>query len=366
MRRSGLSVAAAGALLTVSMLGVLGSPNAVSAASASSAAASSPDGAPRYKVVRLGRLAGDEYSVPYGINAHGDVVGYSGGQVLMPMPFVYTDATGMRRLRMPAGATSGMARDINDDGYATGHIVPSPADAEATRWRPNRRFELLGSLGTPAEDSSYGYGINADRAVGGWSYIEEPVFEGQEAFRYTDADGMESVTPGARPAFGHDINDSGDVSGEYEFDAFRTDGDEIIDISSGLAGITTGEAINASGQVAITQERPDANDAWRWSPGTGLTDLGLAATDARVFAHGINSAGDVVGRGRPVTSPDVAGGYLYRDGLGALDLNDLLVPRFRHLYISEAWDINDSGQIVAFVTNLKTGDWLGVRLDPKP
>ena len=174
------------------------------------------------------------------------------------------------------------------------------------------------------------------------------------------------MTPGARPAFGYDINDSGDVTGELEFDAFRTDGDTILDISGALSGITTGEAINASGQVAIIQERPDLHDAWRWSPGVGLEDLGLAATDARVFAHGLNSAGDVVGRGRPVNSPEVAGGYLFRDGLGALDLSSLLVDRHQHWYISEAWDINDSGQIVARALNLRTGEAAGVRLDPVP
>lgn len=363
MRRPDLLASAV--LLTGALLGPIGVPNGSLAADA--AVGSSPtEVAPRYKMVKLGVLRGDEYAIPFGINASGDVVGYSGGQTLFPMPFVYTDADGMRPLRMPDGADAGMARDINDDGFVTGHITHSPANDEATRWRPNRRFQLLGSLGTAGEDSSYGYGINAARSVGGWSYIEESVFEGQEAFRYTDADGMESVTPGARPAFGYDINDSGDISGEYEFDAFRTDGDTIIDISSGLAGITTGEAINASGQVAITQERPDLNDAWRWSPGTGLTDLGLAATDARVFAHGINSAGDVVGRGRPLDSPDVAGGYLYRDGLGSVDLSSLLAPRFQHWYISEAWDINDRGQIVADALNLRTGRHAGVRLDPTP
>ena len=321
--------------------------------------------APRYTVVKLGQLAGDEYALPFGINAAGDVVGYSGGQVLLPTPFVYTDARGMRRLRLPDGATRrhGPRHQRRRLRHRACHALAG--ERRGALWRPNGRLRLLGSLGQPG-DSSYGYGINADGAVAGWSYIDQSEFGGQEAFRWTAEDGMVSVTPGARPAFGHDINDIGDVSGEYEYEAFRTDGDEIVDISSGLAGVTTGEAINALGQVAITQERPDANDAWRWSPGIGLTDLGLAATDARVFAHGINASGDVVGRGRPVTSPNVAGGYLFRDGLGSLDLNELLIRRHQHWYISEAWDINDSGQIVAFATNLRTFEWEAVRLDPRP
>ena len=78
-------------------------------------------------------------------------MGYSGGQTLLPTPFVYTDARGMRRLRLPDGATAGMARDINDDGFVTGHVTHSPANAEAALWRPNGRLTLLGSLGQPGD-----------------------------------------------------------------------------------------------------------------------------------------------------------------------------------------------------------------------
>jgi len=177
MRRA-LSRLTTGGLAIAALAAVAASGGLPAATAATAPDAELPGGAPRYTLVKLGELAGDEYSVPFGINAQGDVVGYSGGQTLFPMPFVYTDATGMRRLRMPDGATAGMAREINDAGFATGHITHSPASDEATRWRPNRRVKLLGSLGTPVEDSSYGYGINVDRAVGGWSYIEEPVFEG--------------------------------------------------------------------------------------------------------------------------------------------------------------------------------------------
>lgn len=270
----------------------------------------------------------------------------------------------MKRLRLPGGATSGMAQDINDDGYVTGHVTHSPAHDEAVRWRPNGRAKLLGSLGTPVEDSSFGMGLNNDRTVTGWSYIEESVFGGQEAFRYTDATGMESVTPGARPALGEDINESGDITGSYEYDAFRTVGGTLQDISSGLEGITTGEDINTSGQVAITQELNDLNKAWRWSPGVGLEDMGLARTDEMTTAYAINAPGDVVGRGRPLASDSIIGGYIFRDGSGSVDLNDLLLRRDRHWYISQAWDINDSGQIVAFATNLRNGERQAVRLDP--
>lgn len=270
MRRRCTSLSGVGALVAAVTLGVVGSPSAVLAAGSDGVNAT-PVAPPQYGLVKLGVLPGDENSVPYGINARGDVVGWSGGQILVPTPF-----------------------------------------------------------------------------------------------RYTDATGIESVTPGARPAFGEDINQSGDITGSYEHDAFRTVGGTLQDIRSGLEGITTGEDIIPSGQVAITQELNDLNKAWRWSPGVGLEDMGLARTDEMTTAHAINAAGDVVGRGWPLTSDSVIGGYIFRAGSGSVDLNDLLLRRDRHWYISEAWDINDSGHIVAFATNLRNGERQAVRLDLLP
>jgi len=203
--------------------------------------------------------------------------------------------------------------------------------------------------------------------VTGWSSITPYAFGGQEAFRHTDAGGMVSVTPGARPAFGYDINAAGDVTGEYEYEAFRTVGTTIEILSEGLEGNAAGEDINASGQVALTQENPDEHDAWRWSPGVGLEDLGLASEDERIFAHAINTAGDVVGKGSPAASADIAAGFVFSDGLGSINLNELLTgPGVQKWFIAEAWDINDAGQIVADALNLRTGKHQAVRLDPVP
>jgi probable HAF family extracellular repeat protein len=178
---------------------------------------------------------------------------------------------------------------------------------------------------------------------------------------------MVSVTPGARPGYGFDINATGDISASVDFDAVRITGAGIEDISGGLLGVTTGEAINASGQVAISQELNNANDVWRWTPGVGLQDLGIDSDDERVVAHGINADGDVVGLGQPIGSDNIRAGFLYRDGLGPVDLNDLLTGKgVKNWFIAEAWDINDSGQIVADALNLRTFQSQAVRLDPVP
>jgi uncharacterized membrane protein len=101
----------------------------------------------------------------------------------------------------------------------------------------------------------------------------------------------------------------------------------------------------------------------RWTDGVGIETLGLSNTNEPTTANGINSAGDVVGRGDVPGSP-VMGGYLFTDATGPLYLSDLLRPRFSDWYISGAWDINDSGQIVAEALNLQTGVTHGVLLDP--
>ena len=321
---------------------------------------------PRYIVVDLGALRGDDMSIPHGINASGALVGRSGGLTQMPVPFVYTDANGIRRLPMPKGVTSGIAWDINDAGDATGHVQLEPGLDRAVRWAAAGGVQRLGSLGTPSEASSYGYAINSGGSVVGWSYISPHEFNGQEGFRFLDGSGMRSVTPGARPGFARDLNDSGQITGSIEYDAFRRSRGVNRDISGNLEGNTEGEAINAVGQVAITQTNPDENNAWRWTPKVGIESLGLASTDEPTTARGINVAGDVVGRGRPADADTPMGGYLFRDGLGSMALDSLLARGYRHWYISEAWDINDAGQIVAEAISMRTGVWHAVRLDPKP
>lgn len=315
-----------------------------------------------YHVVDLGLLPGDELSVPFGLNASGDVVGFSGALNQMPMPFVYTDATGLTPLALPPGATSGIAYEINDARQATGRATVAPATSKALRWSAGGEPQVLGALGN-ASASSYGYGINSTGSVAGWSDVSPSVFEGQEAFLYTDGRGMRSVTPGARPAFGFDVNDAMQVTGEYEFDAFRWTHGTIEDISGTVGGVTTGEAINASGQVAITRELPDSNLAFRWTDGIGIEPMGLQATDEPTNAHGINSAGDVVGRGR-VPGSQSMGGYLFSAAAGLVDLNAVLDAASTDWYISEAYDINDAGQIVAEATNFDTFQQHAVRLDP--
>lgn len=336
---------------------------AVSAPAAETATAAE---APTYRVVDLGVLPGDDLGIAYGLNERGDVVGWTRGESGLdglPAPFLYTDAGGIQALPLPEGATSGIAQEVNDRGDVVGNVTSPGADADAVRWPAGGGVELLGSLAeAPAVQSSYAYGTNERRDVAGWSFISPYAFGGQEAFLYRDGR-MRSVTPGARPAFGHDVNEVRQVTGEYEYSAFVWTAGTVELIAETLPGNSNGEAINDAGQVAVTQTLPDRNNAWRWTPGVGLESLGLRSTNEATTASGINNSGDVVGRGSVPTAPAM-GGYVFTDATGPLYLTDLLEPSATDWYVSDAFDINDRGQIAARALDMGSGIGHAVRLDP--
>src|SRR5512145_218409 len=65
-----------------------------------------------YIVEDIGAPPGESHAIPFGINATGDVVGWSG----FYRAFVFTDGAGMVELFGPQGRPSATARGINDAG----------------------------------------------------------------------------------------------------------------------------------------------------------------------------------------------------------------------------------------------------------
>lgn len=80
-----------------------------------------PGSGPQY----LGELGGG-WTIAYGINNHGHVVGYSPTPDGVHHPFLWTPGGGMQNLGLPPGATHAEARDIND----AGRIVVSTVDVD--------------------------------------------------------------------------------------------------------------------------------------------------------------------------------------------------------------------------------------------
>lgn len=125
-----------------------------------------------------------------------------------------------------------------------------------------------------------------------------------------------------------------------------------IDLGS-LGGTTfnAAGAMNDHGQIVGISGLPGNTTfhAFLWQHGV-MSDLGTLPGDVQSYAFGINNRGQIVGQ-----SCDASGNcraFIWQNG-SMTDLN-LLVPNGR-LYLTGAFDINDSGQIVGSGFNTKTG-----------
>lgn len=73
----------------------------------------------------LGALPDANGALAYGIGNGGHVVGTSMFNQGSGAPFVWTAATGMVAIDLPAGTTMGSARDVNDQGWVVGTAAGS-------------------------------------------------------------------------------------------------------------------------------------------------------------------------------------------------------------------------------------------------
>ena len=87
-----------------------------------------------YTVQDLGTLPGDDSSTAMGINAFGDVVGWSAGPN-GTRAFLYTNATGMTALVGPSGRPVTTARAVNGSRTVVGNASTGGGDiGHAVRW----------------------------------------------------------------------------------------------------------------------------------------------------------------------------------------------------------------------------------------
>jgi probable HAF family extracellular repeat protein len=339
-------------LVRITVLGLV-----VAASGAFSTAAGGAPPAPTYRVEDLGTLKGDYASVAMGINRFGDVVGSSLGPNGW-RAFLYTDAAGMTALPAPAGRPRTAARAVNDADTVVGTASTGGSDiGHAVRWQSGTASDL-GTLGTGSFSDAGG--VNAAGVTVGSSYTVGGGLLGIHAFRH-DGSGMVDLTPTADSARALGINDSGQVAGYRESRAFRLTGTTFTDL--GVApgfGASFGTAINRSGQVAgnVITSTGNSEQIFRYTDGAGMVILGGLGEFNR--ALGINSAGDVVGWGRPGLV--ARQGFLYTDANGMQGLNALIGPA-AGWFVLGAGAINDAGQIAGWASS-STGQDHAVRLTP--
>lgn len=308
-----------------------------------------------YTVTHLGTLPGQTSSVPWGINATGDVTGWSIGPGNTSRAFLFTDAAGMTDIGLPANGSSAYGRDINDQGHVTGRATVS-AGARAFRWTPGGGFLLLGTLGG---STSEGWAINGAGDVAGAS-AGTSFFGLEEPFRYTDATGMVALTPSSSGR-ALDINTTGRIAGYSGSSAFRFTPGSGVQFLGSLPNLplTFGEAINDAGDVAGIAKSLSGNTAhlFRYSDASGMQDLGSVGHESEVW--GMNNNGTIVGK----NANGITFGFRFTPANGFENLNNL-IPSASGWTIISAHGINDAGQIIASASHPSFPNAGAVRLDP--
>jgi probable HAF family extracellular repeat protein len=311
-----------------------------------------------YTVKDLGALPGDASSVAWGINANGDVVGWSIGSN-GTRGFVFRDFGGLFALPGLPNRPRTVARDINDIGDIVGSANAGGTDlGHAVAWSGGDVTDL-GTLG----DGPYGeaLAINNFGQIVGTSYIDGST---QHGWLFTPGAGIRDLTPNSDRGAATDINDAGQVTGYKTaiggYHAFRWDAGQFLDLGV-LAGFADsfGYAINRLGQVAGHSGTASGNSERfvRFTDGKGLEDLG--GTGEHNALWGINASGDVAGcRGESLRRA-----VRFTDAGRLQELNDLIDPSSGWVLLC-ATDINDAGQIAGYAFNNYTGVTHAVRLDP--
>ena len=252
----------------------------------------------------LGVLKGQVYSRANGINAMGQVVGYSGLQrdSTQSRAFVWSGQTGMTDIGTLGGAYA-QAYAINDAGYITGAsqtqgmgpMVTTHAFIYRLPTPPYPRFNRMVDLGVLGGLSSYGMAINSYNHVVGYSTI---------------------------------------TTGDERVHGFLHDGAKMIDLGS-LGG--PGNRWGSDVSVALGVNNYDQVVGYTYLPAIG--DMPIQQV-AFLWRRGVSGGGQMI------------------------NLNKLLFGEGKNYLLFSATAINDNGQIVGTAYDLRNGSVRAVLLTP--
>ena len=294
-------------------------------------------------------LLTDSPSVALAINNAGQVTGvYVGPE----HAFLYS--RGVVKDLGTLGGPYSQGRGINAGGSVTGYSHTIPDD-----FRSNHAFlyskGAMKDLGTLGGLQSFGLAINNACEVVGYSntFGDDPFSE--HAFLYSNGAMTDLGTLGGSISQAFGINDAGHVTGWAQTPtnagthAFLFDGRDMTDLGTLGGRQSQGLAINNADRVtgwSLVPGDTNFHHAFLYRDGI-MTDIGVRALESDGF--GINNVGQVVGavRDRDLGSRAFvycAGVMVELDGV----LDPITGPGWR---VSEAHDINDAGQIVAFGCN---------------
>ncbi len=309
-----------------------------------------------YVFSELKPLAGGSRSMAFGINNLGQVVGTTDFNAPCMGCGGYTRATfwdgttTATELRTPG--TSGYAYDINDMGQVAGYEHYSySSHTNAVIWNNGVPSALTTLSGRPSiANAINSVGQVLGNGLAGSTTGTAVVWSAGAATIYLGANSSAS-----------DINDVGQVAGRLNEapTVWRSATPTALGTLDGGYAVT--EAINNAGQVVgWSSTRNGSYHATLWTD-TDAIDLGTLGGTS--YAQGINDEGIVVGES--YDADGVLRAFLW-DGKVMRDLNNLLDPVVADTgwHLIDAYDINDSGQIVGRARNTTTGDVHSYLLTP--
>ena len=335
-------------------------------------------------LIDLGALPGVNSSFANWISPGGLIVGLSQNGAIDPLLGVpEIDAVLWKdgeivNLGTIEGGYESNAFAVNDRGQVAGvflNTIPDPfspfgLQVRAFLWQ-NGVMEDLGTLGGPEASA---YFMNERGQVAGTSFINSipnpntgiPTLD---PFLWTDGKMIDLGTLGGTFGVPNAMNDRGQVVGESNMvgdltaHPFLWDGKKMIDL--GTFGGNSGQAnwLNEAGDVvgsAFTKD-DQAGVAFLWKDGV-LTNLGTVRGDACSNALGINSKRQVVGvSAKTCVFPfvtDERHAFLWENDQ-MIDLNAFLSPNSDLQQLTDAYNINDRGEIVGLGVPPGCGDEFG-------
>ncbi|MEY4916642.1 MAG: hypothetical protein RL616_555 [Verrucomicrobiota bacterium] len=306
------------------------------------AAVTTTASAQTYRITDLGTI-GTNASVATGINASGQVSGYSASGASTARAWRFTPGVGLVDLGSFGGADN-RALGINNAGQVTGFSTDTNGVTHGFVF--NGAFTDIGGSG-----NVYPQHLNSAGKVAGFSTDTNG---NDTAFQFSPPNTFSNlglIANAALPASSaaYDVNDSGVVvgigTGSNNFSrAFRSTTNGALEELGTLGGDESwAYAINNLSQIVGTADFVSGDThAFLFNDGEGMADLGtLGGYTSTAFA--LDNSGNAVGAAEIVNRTLHA--TLWPSSDAARDLNEL-IPINSGWVLTEARGVNDAGQIV--------------------